>query len=52
MLDLVRFGNQLGRALVQEIPNWSTMNAAEMERWFTSCVTISTEMFDASKRRA
>ncbi len=49
---MVRFGNQLGRALVQEIPDWSTMNAAEMEGWFTACVTINTEMFDASKRRA
>lgn len=49
---MVRFGNQLGRALVREIPDWSTMNAAQMERWFTSIVTIDTEMFDASKRRA
>jgi 2-polyprenyl-6-methoxyphenol hydroxylase-like FAD-dependent oxidoreductase len=41
---LVRFGNQLGQALVTEIPDWSQMNAASMEKWFTAIVTIQTEM--------
>ena len=49
---MVRFGNQLGRALVREIPDWSTMDATQMERWFTSIVTIDTEMFDSHKLRA
>jgi 2-polyprenyl-6-methoxyphenol hydroxylase-like FAD-dependent oxidoreductase len=49
---LVRFGNQLGRALVREIPDWSTMDAVQMEHWFKSMVTIDTEMFDATPRRA
>ena len=44
---LVRFGNQLGRALVQEIPDWSTMDATRMEAWFTSVVTIDTEYLPA-----
>ncbi|MBI2802201.1 MAG: FAD-dependent monooxygenase [Gammaproteobacteria bacterium] len=43
--QLVRFGNQLGRALVEEIPDWSTMNAESMERWFTASVTIPAEIF-------
>ena len=44
--DLVRFGNQLGRALVLEIPDWSHMDAPSMEQWFTSIVTIKTEVLD------
>ena len=44
--DLVRFGNQLGRALVSEIPDWSHMDAPSMEQWFTSIVTIKTEVLD------
>ena len=44
--NLVRFGNQLGRALVLEIPDWSHMDAASMEKWFTSIVTIQTEVLD------
>jgi 2-polyprenyl-6-methoxyphenol hydroxylase-like FAD-dependent oxidoreductase len=44
--NLVRFGNQLGRALVQEIPDWSLMDAASMEKWFSSIVTIQTEVLD------
>lgn len=44
--NLVRFGNQLGQALVVEIPDWSTMEASSMERWFTSIVTIQAEVFD------
>jgi 2-polyprenyl-6-methoxyphenol hydroxylase-like FAD-dependent oxidoreductase len=47
--NLVRFGNQLGRALVTEIPDWSQMNAASMEKWFTSIVTIQTEMLDQKR---
>ena len=44
--NLVRFGNQLGRALVLEIPDWSHMDAASMEKWFSSIVTIQTEVLD------
>jgi hypothetical protein len=40
---IVNFGNQLGRALVKEIPDWSKMNATSMEKWFTSIVTMQTE---------
>ena len=50
--NLVRFGNQLGRALVTEIPDWSKMDASSMEKWFTSIVTIQTEMLDAKTRAA
>jgi 2-polyprenyl-6-methoxyphenol hydroxylase-like FAD-dependent oxidoreductase len=48
--QLVRFGNQLGHALVKEIPDWSTMDAASMESWFTSLVTVKAEMFHGYKR--
>ena len=48
---LVRFGNQLGRALVLEIPDWSRMDAASMEKWFTSIVTIHTEVLDPNLRK-
>ena len=48
--NLVRFGNQLGRALVKEIPDWSKMDASSMEKWFTSIVTIQTEMLDTKTR--
>ena len=44
--NLVKFGNQLGRALVLEIPDWSHMDAASMEQWFSSIVTIQTEVLD------
>ncbi|MGE0821872.1 MAG: FAD-dependent monooxygenase [Candidatus Binatia bacterium] len=44
--NLVRFGNQLGQALVTEIPDWSKMDATSMEKWFTSIVTIRTELFN------
>ena len=40
---LVQFGNQLGRALVKEIPDWSTMDVAAMEAWFNRIVTIKTD---------
>lgn len=50
--NLVRFGNQLGRALVTEIPDWSQMNATSMEKWFTSIVTIQTEMLDRKRHQA
>jgi 2-polyprenyl-6-methoxyphenol hydroxylase-like FAD-dependent oxidoreductase len=49
--NLVRFGNQLGRALVKEIPDWSKMDATNMEKWFTSIVTIQTEMLDTKTRK-
>ena len=49
--DLVRFGSQLGRALVLEIPDWSHMDATSMEQWFTSIVTIKTEMLDPNLQR-
>ncbi|MDA0822557.1 MAG: FAD-dependent monooxygenase [Proteobacteria bacterium] len=44
---IVNFGNQLGRALVKEIPDWSKMNATSMEKWFTSIVTMQTEYLPA-----
>jgi 2-polyprenyl-6-methoxyphenol hydroxylase-like FAD-dependent oxidoreductase len=49
--ELVRFGGQLGRALVLEIPDWSQMDAASMEKWFTSIVTIHTEVLDPNLRK-
>lgn len=50
--NLVRFGNQLGRALVREIPDWSKMDATSMEQWFTSIVTIQSEFFGSKERRS
>ena len=41
--NLVHFGNQLGQALVVDIPDWSTMNVADMEAWFNSIVTIKSD---------
>jgi 2-polyprenyl-6-methoxyphenol hydroxylase-like FAD-dependent oxidoreductase len=49
--NLVRFGNQLGQALVTEIPDWSKMDTTSMEQWFTSIVTIKTEMLDSHTRK-
>jgi 2-polyprenyl-6-methoxyphenol hydroxylase-like FAD-dependent oxidoreductase len=43
--ELVVLGSQLGRALVDEAGDWSKMDAAAMQRWFSSVVTIPTEMF-------
>ena len=43
---LVTYGNQLGRALVKEIPDWSTMDAAAMRKWFSSIVEIPMTMRD------
>lgn len=37
---LVAYGGQLGRALVREIPDWSTMNPASMQAWFNRLVTL------------
>jgi len=37
---IVAYGGQLGRALVQEIPDWSKMNPVSMEAWFNSVVTL------------
>jgi hypothetical protein len=48
---LVQFGNQLGRALVLEIPDWSKMDATSMEKWFTTIVTIQTEVLDPNRRK-
>lgn len=45
---LVQFGNQLGQALVKEIPDWSKMDPASMEQWFSTIVTIATEYLPAS----
>jgi 2-polyprenyl-6-methoxyphenol hydroxylase-like FAD-dependent oxidoreductase len=42
--QLVTYGNQLGRALVKEIPDWSTMDATRMQRWFASIVDTPTAM--------
>lgn len=50
--NLVKFGNQLGKALVTEIPDWSKMDATSMEKWFTSIVTIQTEVFNANAQKA
>ena len=41
--NLVHFGNQLGQALVVDIPDWSTMNVRDMEAWFNSIVTIKSD---------
>lgn len=41
---LVTYGNQLGRALVKEIPDWSTMDAKSMQSWFASIVEIPEPM--------
>ncbi len=49
--ELVQFGGQLGRALVLEIPDWSQMDAASMEKWFASIVTIHTEVLDPNLRQ-
>ena len=48
---LVTYGNQLGRALVKEIPDWSTMDAASMQKWFSSIVEIPTTMRDQLRER-
>jgi 2-polyprenyl-6-methoxyphenol hydroxylase-like FAD-dependent oxidoreductase len=45
---LVRFGRQLGEALVTSIPDWSTMDVATMEVWFASIVTLRPEMLGGS----
>lgn len=42
---LVRFGNQLGRAFVTEIPDWSTMDESAMQAWYESAVTIESDYF-------
>ena len=42
---LVTLGRQLGRALVDELGDPSKMDAPAMQRWFSSIVTIPTEMF-------
>ena len=47
--DLVRFGNQLGRALVWKFPTGRIWTRASMERWFTSIVTIKTEVLDPNR---
>jgi len=49
--NLVRFGNQLGQALVLEIPNWSQMDATSMEQWFTSIVTIRAEVLSRNPQK-
>ncbi len=41
---LVTYGNQLGRALVKEIPDWSTMDAGSMQKWFSSIVETPATM--------
>jgi 2-polyprenyl-6-methoxyphenol hydroxylase-like FAD-dependent oxidoreductase len=40
---LVAFGQQLGRAFVDEIPDWSAMDAAAMEAWYEAAVTIPSD---------
>ena len=46
---LVRFGNQLGRAFVTEIPDWSTMDEAAMRTWYESAVTIESEYIRSAR---
>lgn len=46
---LVQFGNQLGLALVKQIPDWSKMNPVSMEEWFSGVVTIATEYLPATQ---
>jgi len=46
---LVTYGNQLGRALVKEIPDWSTMDAAGMQKWFASIVDVPTALLDRNR---
>ena len=48
---LVEFGNQLGQALVKEIPDWSKMNPTSMEKWCNSIVTIQSEVFSPDKSK-
>ncbi|MGH8517230.1 MAG: FAD-dependent monooxygenase, partial [Panacagrimonas sp.] len=49
--QLVRFGRQLGEALVTSIPDWSAMDAAAMEKWFSSIVTMRPEMLTGGAQR-
>lgn len=44
--QLVTYGSQLGRALVKEIPDWSKMDAEQMQRWFLSIVEAPETMRD------
>ena len=39
----VRFGMQIGQALVLDIPDWATMDEAEMQAWFSEVVTIRSD---------
>lgn len=39
----VRFGMQIGEALVLDIPDWSTMDEAAMQAWFSEVVTIRSD---------
>lgn len=50
--QLLRFGQQLGHALVENIPDWSKMDAASMEKWFTGLVTVPAEIFRGKKAAA
>lgn len=47
--QLVRFGNQLGQALVKEIPDWSTMDLEAMQQWYASVVTIESDYIRVSR---
>ncbi len=47
--QLVRFGNQLGQALVLDIPDWSTMDAVAMKAWFSGAVTIQSEYMESGR---
>jgi 2-polyprenyl-6-methoxyphenol hydroxylase-like FAD-dependent oxidoreductase len=42
---LVTLGGQLGKALVNEIDDLSKMDTPAMQKWFSSIVTVPTEMF-------
>ncbi|HLW69049.1 MAG TPA: FAD-dependent monooxygenase [Candidatus Binataceae bacterium] len=46
---LVIYGQQLGRALVEEIPDWSTMDAAGMKRWFDAIVDVPVAVLEQNR---
>ena len=43
--ELVALGRQLGRLLVNELGDLAKMDAQAMQKWFSSIVTVPTEMF-------
>lgn len=43
--ELVTLGRQLGHALMDDVRDWSKMDAAATAKWFSSIVTVPSEMF-------